>query len=177
MRKHGCSYTSLCYKETQRNTGWTKYRDSRNQRNTPKRKASLTTQTSIMPHATTTPAQRAHQPPPPCYTSSVCHQIGSTSAATIPSAECWKRKVARWFLQGSYCYRLTKVCGQETRFSSLTLCRPSRRKHFVVPQPSSTQAQAGHAQSVRCSSLPAAQFRPQSSSVSSPAEEYQQSTS
>jgi hypothetical protein len=42
-----------------------KQRDSRNQRNTPKRKASLTTQTSIMPHATTTPAQRAHQTPPP----------------------------------------------------------------------------------------------------------------
>jgi hypothetical protein len=42
------------YQETQRNAG-RKHRDSRNQRNTPKRKASLTTQTSIMLHATTTP--------------------------------------------------------------------------------------------------------------------------
>jgi hypothetical protein len=41
-----------------------KHRDSRNQRNTPKRKASLTTQTSTMLHATTTHAQRAHQTPP-----------------------------------------------------------------------------------------------------------------
>jgi hypothetical protein len=40
------------------------HRDSRNQRNTSKRNASLTTQTSSMPHATTTPTQRAHRRPP-----------------------------------------------------------------------------------------------------------------
>jgi hypothetical protein len=42
-----------------------KHRDGRNQRNTPRRTASLTTQTSIVAHATTTPTQRVHQPPPP----------------------------------------------------------------------------------------------------------------